>query len=119
MAYLKEYFDKLEWTGHHLYVFEDMIPTFIEAMDYIPANEETEAVVGHVLETIQNHGPLCEYYNQELQKAEMRKIGKQVKEQIRTLIDAGMKEQAKAIIGQVKQMLPGDEELMEIENLLN
>ena len=113
--YLKELFDKLEWNGHHLYVFEDIIPVIIEAMDYIPANEETEAVFGHVLETIQNHGPLCDYYNQEAQKAEMRKLGAQVKEQLRVLIGAGMKEQAKAVIAQVKQMLPGDEELMEME----
>lgn len=119
IAYLKEYFDKLEWTGNHLYVFEDMIPTFIEALDHIPANEETEAVIGHVLETIQNHGPLCEYYNEQLQKVEMRKLGIQVKEQLRVLIAAGMKEQAKAIIGQVKQMLPGDEELDMIERDIN
>lgn len=119
VAYLKEFFDKLEWTGHHLYVFEDMIPTLIEAMDHIEANEETEVVFGHVLKTIQNHGPLCEYYNQELQQAEMRKLGKQVKEQLRVLINAGMKEQAKAIIGQVKQMLPGDEELEEMENSIS
>lgn len=118
VAYLKEYFDKLEWTGHHLYVFEDMVPTLIEAMDYIEANEETEAVFGHVLETIQNHGPLCEYYNQELQRAEMRKLGAQVKEQLRVLINAGMKEQAKAVIAQVKQMLPRDEELIKMEKSL-
>ena len=119
VAYLKEFFDKLEWTGHHLYVFEDMIPTLIEAMDHIEANEETEVVFGHVLKTIQNHGPLCEYYNQKLQQAEMRKLGEQVKEQLRVLINAGMKEQAKAVISQVKQMLPGDEELEEMENSIS
>lgn len=118
VAYVKEFFDKLEWNGHHLYVFEDMVPVLIEAMDYIPANEETEAVFGHILETIQNHGPLCDYYNQELQKAEMRKLGAQVKEQLRVLIDAGMKDQARAVIAQVKQMLPGDEELEELEKTL-
>ena len=118
VTYLEQYFDKLEWTSHHLYVFEDMVPVLIEAMDYIPANEKTEAVFGYVLETIRNHGPLCEYYNQELQKSEMRKMGMQVKEQLRVLIDAGMKGQVKSVIAQVKQMLPGDEELEKMEKLL-
>lgn len=118
VTYLEKFFDKLEWTGHHLYVFEDMVPVLIEAMDYIPANEKTEAVFGHMLEAIQNHGPLCEYYNQELQKAEMRKMGVQIKEQLKVLINAGMKEQARAVIVQVRQMLPGDEELEEMEGML-
>lgn len=115
VAYLQEYFDKLEWTARHLYVFEDMVPVLIEAMDYIEANEQTEAVFGRVLETIQNHGTLCEYYNQELQKAELRKLGRQVKEQLKILIQAGMHEQAKSVIVQVKEMLPGDEELEAME----
>ena len=71
-----------------------------------------------VLQTIQNHGPLCEYYNEELKKAELRKIGKNIKEQLRVLIDAGMREQALVVIGQVKQMLPGDAELEEMEKAL-
>ena len=29
VAYLEQYFDKLEWTGHHLYVFEDIVPVLI------------------------------------------------------------------------------------------
>lgn len=119
VAYLQEYFDKLEWTGHHLYVFEDMIPVLIESMDYIDANEQTEAVFSRVLQTIQNHGPLCEYYNQELQKAELRKLGSQIKEQLKVLIQAGMKEQAKSVITQVKEMLPGDEELEELERQIS
>lgn len=118
ISYLERFFDKLEWTGHHLYVFEDIVPVLIEAMDEIEANAQTEAIFEKVLQTIQNHGPLCEYYQQELQRAEMRKLGEQVKEQLRILIDAGMKEQAKAVIGQVKQMLPGDEELEEMERML-
>ena len=118
VTYLDQYFDKLEWTGHHLYVFEDMMPVLIEAMDYIMANEESERVFGKVLETIQNHGPLCEYYQQELKKAELRKIGKNIKEQLRVLIHAGMKEQALSVIAQVKQMLPGDVELEEMEQQL-
>ena len=116
--YLENYFDKLEWTGHHLYVFEDIVPVLIDAMDYIQANERTEAIFGKVLKTIENHGPLCEYYNQELNKAEMRKLGIQVKEQLKVLIHAGMKEQAKSVIAQVKQMLPGDVELEEMEKRL-
>jgi hypothetical protein len=48
----------------------------------------------------------------------MRKLGKQVKVQLKVLIDAGMNEQAKAVIAQVKQMLPGDEELEAMERLL-
>ncbi len=116
---LDTYFEKLEWTGRHLYVFEDMIPVFIESMDCITANEESEHVFGRVLQTIQNHGPLCEYYNQEVKKAEMRKLGVQVKEQLRVLINAGMKEQTRGIIVQVKQMLPGDEELEEMERSID
>ena len=116
--YLDRYFDKLEWTGRHLYVFEDIVPVLIEAMDHIEANVQTEEAFGKVLKTIENHGPLCEYYQQELQKAEMQKLGAQVKEQLRILINAGMKEQAKAVISQVKQMLPGDEELEEMEKSL-
>ncbi len=115
VTYLEEYFDKLEWNVHHLYIFEDIVPVMIEAMDIIEANGKTESVFGRVLEAIENHGPLCEYYNQELQKAEMRKLGMQVKEQLRVLIQNGMHEQARAIIPQVKAMLPGDVELEELE----
>lgn len=115
VTYLEKYFDKLEWTGRHLYVFEDMVQVLIEEMDHIEANEQTEEIFGKVLKTIENHGPLCEYYNQELQKAELRKLGRQIKEQLKVLISAGMHEQAKLVIAQVKQMLPGDAELEEME----
>lgn len=118
VTYLERFFNKLEWDGHHLYVFEDMVPVLIEAMDHIEANEHTERIFGNILKTIENHGPLCEYYNQEVQKAEMRKLGSKVKEQLKVLINAGMKEQAKSVIAQVKQMLPGDGELEEMEKVL-
>lgn len=112
---LEKYFDKLGWTGHHLYVFEDMIPVLIDAMDTMPANERTEAVFGNVLQTIQNHGPLCDYYNGERKKAEMRKLGEKIKAQLHILIDAGMKEEAKSVIAQLKTMIPEDEELEAME----
>ena len=115
VTYLERYFDKLEWTARHLYVFEDMIQVLIEEMDHIEANEQSEAVFGKVLKTIENHGALCDYYNQELQKSELRKLGSQIKEQLKVLIQAGMHEQAKSVIAQVKQMLPGDAELEEME----
>lgn len=118
VKYLEEYFDNLKWTEHHLYVFEDIVPVLIEAMDYIEANEQTERIFEKVLKTIQMHGPLYEYYQTQLQQVEMRKLGAQIKEQIRVLIGAGMKEQAKAVIAQVKQMLPGDQELEELEKSL-
>ena len=119
VSLLDRFFDRLEWTGAHIYAFEDMVPVLIEAMDDISADAESERVFGRVLQTIHNHGPLCEYYHQECQKAELRKLGAKVKEQLRVLINAGMKEQARGIIAQVKQMLPGDEELEEMEKSIN
>lgn len=32
-SYLKQYFSKLEWDGHHLYVFEDMVQALIFGMN--------------------------------------------------------------------------------------
>ena len=115
---LERYFDELEWNQPHLYIFEDIVPTLIEAMEYIEANEQTERIFTKVLDAIQAHGPLCEYYNQELQTAEMRKLGMQVKEQLRVLIDNGMYEQAKAVLPQIQAMLPGDVELEELDKLI-
>lgn len=113
--YLRKYFDKLEWNQRHLYVFEDIIPVMIDAIEYIEANETNEQIFAKVFDAIQGHHALCEYYNEEVKKAEMRKLAKQIKEQIRMLMNNGMYEQAKAVISQVKEMLPEDAELMELE----
>lgn len=48
---------------------------------------------------------------------EMEQLASQVKEQIRILIGNGMKEQALAIIEQIRKMIPQDKELWELEKL--
>ena len=114
---MQKYFEKLEWNQRHLYVFEDIIQVMIDSIDYIEANEQNEQIFEKVFEAIQGHHALCEYYNEEVKKSEMRKLVKQVKEQIRMLMENGMYAQAKGVIAQVKTMLPEDEELEDMEKI--
>ena len=45
-------------------------------------------------------------------------LATQIKEQLRLLIDNGMRQQALEVLQQVKKMLPGDEELEQLEREL-
>ena len=49
---------------------------------------------------------------------EMMELATQIKEQLRLLIDNGMRQQALEVLQQVKKMLPGDEELEQLEREL-
>ncbi|MBR4027027.1 MAG: glycosyltransferase [Lachnospiraceae bacterium] len=92
-SYLKKYFHKLEWRGHHLYVFEDIVPMliqFINRTDIInqdnincrglinkaeSKNErsdlsENEKILKEVLQIMFAHGPMWQYFCDEMIKAE-------------------------------------------------
>lgn len=49
---------------------------------------------------------------------EMRALAEQIKAQLPILLSQGMKEQALQIIGRLKTMVPGDEEVLELERKL-
>jgi len=156
-AYLEQHLDQLKWNEHHLYVFEEMVPTLIEAMCTLPR----EPIFEETLRVMHGHGPLWEYvcgqimtYEQAghsitpvmnmirdvipealasgeqpaageenthaagADAQEMQELAGQIKVQLRMLIENGMVEQARSIIGQIRSMLPEDEELMELERNL-
>lgn len=64
---LEQYLDKLEWEGRHLYVFEDIVPTLISAMN--KQDGETE-VFSPVLKLMFGNSALWDYFCDEVQKKE-------------------------------------------------
>ena len=111
---LATYFDRLGWNEKNIYVFEEIMPVLVEALCELPDCETFQ----HVLQTMQNHGPLWAYYNEELQKYQTGKVAGQIKEQLNLLITNGMYEQAKAILPQIKSLLPEDSDILELEQKL-
>lgn len=128
------YLAKLEWEEDHLYVFEDIVPTLIEAM----ITMEWEELFEETVLLMQHHTPLWDYFCEEVERyheaghevsllvqrcdaiihapsKEMQQLAIQVKGQIRMLMDNDMMQEAKAIIEQVQKMLPNDKELAELK----
>ena len=111
---LEQYFDKLGWNEKNIYVFEEIMPVLVEALCEMPACEAFE----YVLQTMQNHGPLWAYYNEELQRYQTSKMARQIKEQLNLLIGNGMYEQARTVLPQIKSLLPEDYDILELEQKL-
>ncbi len=173
--YLKKYLPKLAWDESSLYVHEEIVQTMIEAMCQLPREEIFEELI----RLMHGHGPLWEYFCQELVayeesghrvtpvmdiirdvapdalrgdvpenrmektvegvgqmctsvveeaesvsassgelSQEMKELASGIKKQLRLLIQNGMKQQALEVLMQVKQMLPQDQELEELEKEL-
>lgn len=156
---LRDYLGCLKWDEQHIYIFEEMADTLIEAMSTMPR----EDIFDETIRLMCGHGPLWEYFcgeigrwekegndmtslaaliqdaatdvktqesatEQALQgdaeavpavsgggQEELQELAEQIKLQLNMLIANGMTEQAKAIIGQVRAMLPEDGELAEME----
>lgn len=76
-SYLCKYFSKLEWDGHHLYVFEDMVQTLIWAMNrqnYVVLEESARSA-----EYVQNKISASETDNLQNQTGKAKKE-KQIKD---------------------------------------
>lgn len=142
-GYLQEYLPELKWEEKNIYVFEDMVPTVIDAMSRMPEAEGFEKT----LRTMYKHVPLWEYFCEELEKYEkqgndvspvmehirnavpeavhteetdeLQKLAEDIRHQIQILMENGMMEQARNILGQVRQLLPQDEELKLLEQKLS
>ncbi len=142
--YLKQYLQCLKWEEKQIYVFEKMAETLMEAMCTLPQKE----VFLDTLRLMHGHAPLWNYFVGEVErwKAEghegaeriwsmlgeadaewkqkrkeqeqLLELTDQIKGQLRTLIVNGMKQEALAIIGNVRSMLPEDEELLRLEQEL-
>ena len=63
-TYLKKYFNQLHWDEKHLYVFEEIMPVLVEALEEM----ESCDIFDTVRNTMKNHSALWQYYNQILQK---------------------------------------------------
>lgn len=138
-SYLQEHMDKLAWDEVHIYVYEEIVPTLVEAMCVMPR----EAVFEDVLRLMHGHLGLWEYFcsqlteyeqaghqvtpimdiirdvaPEELMTAEETELIRGIKEQLRMLIQHGMHAQAAQVLAQVRHMLPQDEELSTIEKEL-
>lgn len=177
---LKKYLDQLGLGSGHIYVFEDMVPVLVTAMnefgdlvgqsrmsqesteqntasnDMTESSENFEQLAEEyapILHRVYENSALWEYFcNEVCQKEqngtdmrpimslirkilpeavgepaenaapvtpEMEALAAQVKEQLSILLKNGMVEQAKDIIAQVRKILPGDEELKEMERQLD
>lgn len=153
---LKKYVEKLHWNEPHVYVFEEIADTLIEAMNAfdfeMKEEDECYRAFSKTIRIMHGQHALWEYFCREIQSRkqqgrdtcqimqliagvvpeavsvsretvearselspEMQQLAAQIKEQLRLLMDNGMKEQARAILAQVKEMLPGDAELEEME----
>lgn len=156
---LKKYVDELHWNEPHVYVFEEIADTLIEAMNAfdfeMKEEDERYHAFSKTIRIIYGQHALWEYFCGEIQSRkqqgkdirqimqliasvvpeavsvrremvgaqnelspEMQQLAAQIKEQLRLLMENGMKEEARAILAQVKAMLPKDTELDEIEKLL-
>lgn len=137
-AYLERYLDKLEWGHGHVYIFEEMMPTLVKAMCEMPG----EAIFEKVIDVMHGHAGLWEYFCEQLAAyenqgnrvtavmdmirdvapdalmSEEAKLAAGIKEQLRRLIDSGMKEQAAQVLAQVRRLLPEDGELAALEQSL-
>lgn len=178
--YLKEYLPQLCWDESSLYVHEEIVQTMIEAMCRLPREEIFE----NLIQLMHGHGPLWEYFCQQLvayeeaghrvtsvmeiirdvapdalqesaaqtaapekqiektgegmdhanssedasediqsgyskePSQEMQELASGIKDQLRLLIQNGMKSQALEVMSQVRRMLPEDQELEELEKKL-
>lgn len=153
--YLKQYLDYLKWNEKHVYVFEKIAETLIEAMCTMPR----EAIFEETIRLMHGHVPLWKYFVSEIQRletegyegirnivnfiqsvlpelqgepeqqnaqgqqiapeqAQLLELAERIKEQLRMLIANGMNKEATAIIGQLRSMLPEDEELIKLEEEL-
>jgi glycosyltransferase involved in cell wall biosynthesis len=111
---LLKYLDFLEWDKPNAYVFEDMVPTLLEMEDAMADDPGFE----RLFEVMTKNTALADYYLKQKSLTEQRKMGEQIKEQLRLLIANGMTEQAKQILPSIREMLPEDEELEEMEKML-
>jgi glycosyltransferase involved in cell wall biosynthesis len=111
---LLKYLDFLEWDKPNAYVFEDMVPTLLEMEDAMADDPGFE----RLFEVMTKNTALADYYLKQKSLTEQRKMGEQIKEQLRLLVANGMTEQAKQILPSIREMLPEDEELEEIEKSL-
>ena len=156
---LEMYVEQLHWDEQHVYVFEEIADTLIEAMNAfdfeMKEEDECYRAFSKTIRIMYGQYALWEYFCGEIQSRkqqgrdtcqimqliagvvpeavsvsremvearselspEMQQLAAQIKEQLRLLMENGMKEEARAILAQVKAMLPKDTELDEIEKLL-
>lgn len=123
---LWEYFcrqlTEYEQAGHRVTAVMEMIRAVVP--DALMTEEEAAQAAGQGEGAAANAGadagegknPAAEADTQAAQ--EMRELAAGIKSQLRILIGNGMREQAAAILAQVRHMLPGDAELMLLEEEL-
>lgn len=137
-GYLQEHLGRLAWNEKHLYVYEEIVPTLVEAM----CRMKREPVFDELIALMHGHQALWEYFCGQLAEyeqaghrvtpvmeiiqdaapdalmSEMHKLAEGIKQQLRMLVGNGMREQAAEVLAQVRQMLPEDEELIALEREL-
>lgn len=118
---LEKYWRELRWEANNVYIFEDMADTLIDAfqeMEYIPT-------FYHVADAIWKHSAIRNYFIEEISKRELRgdKVQKavdifkqvdtaeKIKTEMKTLGDNGFWKQVEAMLPNIREMLPFDEEL--------
>jgi hypothetical protein len=92
-----------------------MVPTLLALEDEMADDPGFE----RLFEVMTKNTALTDYYLKQKSLLEQRKMGEQIKEQLRLLIANGMTEQAKQILPSIREMLPeDDDELEEIAKTL-
>lgn len=118
--YLTRYWEELQWTGGNVYVFEDMADVLLNGfqnLEYVP-------VFYKIADAIWKHGGLRNYFLEEMERRQETgdisgciavfhqvKEAEEIKGQLVALKENGMIEQYRAILEQVKKLLPYDTEI--------
>ncbi len=150
---LEKHLDRLAWDEQHLYVYEEIMPTIVEAMGTMGR----EPVFERLIALMHGHTALWDYFCSQLTgyeqaghsvssvmdmiraaapdalaspkgdagqesadgaAAEMQQLAAGIKQQLQLLMGNGMREQAAQILAQVRQLLPEDAELAQMEKEL-
>jgi glycosyltransferase involved in cell wall biosynthesis len=108
---LRKYVENLGWDRPHIYIFEDMVPTILaheEEMAQDPGFERLYELISH-------NTAFSKYYLEQKEALQNRRMGEQIKEQLKLLLKNGLTEQARQVLPSIREMLPEDGELAEIE----
>lgn len=130
--YLMQYMDQLYWDEQHVYVFELMMDTVIEAMIQMDRDEaflslialmkQNEALWNYFAEMVieaEKQGKdvtsISQYLDELARDESSNEMEAQIISQLELLISNGLLDQARQMIPRLQQMLPHSKRLVEIE----